>query len=336
MPLTVTSTVVGTWPPRRPVNGSLVWWLRCFGIVTFAVALMRLPSSQQAQVAEIDLRWLGLCMLTTVLQMLLEAFVWHWLLSMQRIRHPYPKTLLAYLASQYLGLVTPGHVGEFLAAGYISMDTGITVGYALSSVVMKKILAWLTILGFGVWGLPLLTTVPFLQGVRKIAWIALLVLLVLSIGIGLWVVSLRRLAKKWQKFSPWQVDMTEFRSGLRHLVSPNLAMPLILSVISFSLLFVQLDLVLHAVGIGLPFLLVARIVAISRFAARLVPFSVMGFGSKDAAVILLLTQQGVALPLAMTVIGLLMMCTYLLTLLVSGLCWWVNPLIVRRAQAPSS
>ena len=123
---------------RKPVRGSLVWWLRCLGVIAFIVILfVQLPRSQEVHLARIDLRWLGVCMLLTILQLLLEAFVWQLLLSAQRIRHSYPKTLIAYLASQYLGLVTPGHVGEFLAAGYISMNTGITFGYALSSVVMK-------------------------------------------------------------------------------------------------------------------------------------------------------------------------------------------------------
>src|SRR3989338_9750507 len=87
---------------RKPIRGSLVWWLRFSGIVAFFVVLMRLPNkSQNVELFHLDMRWLGLCMLLTILQLLLEAFVWHLLLSMQRIRHPYPKTLLVYLASQY-------------------------------------------------------------------------------------------------------------------------------------------------------------------------------------------------------------------------------------------
>jgi uncharacterized membrane protein YbhN (UPF0104 family) len=317
------------------VKGSLVWWLRFLGIVAFVVVLLRLPKSQKVQLFHIDLRWLGFCMLLTVLQLLLEAFVWQWLLSTQRIRHRYPKTILAYLASQYLGLVTPGHVGEFLAAGYISMDTGITFGYALSSVVMKKVLAWVTIVSFGVWGLQLLAQVPFLLGVRWLVVASAAVLVVLSAGIALWVVSLRRLARKWEKLSPWQIDMTEFWSGMRHLFSLRLVVPLSVTALAFSLLFLQLDAVLHALGIALPMVLVAKIVAFSRIVARVIPFSVVGFGSKDAAVIGMLAQQGIDPSVGLTATLLLLMCTYLVTLLLSGLCWWIKPLVIRRV-APSS
>ena len=180
---------------RKPVRGSLVWWLRCLGVVAFVVILLvNLPRSQEVRLSRIDLRWLGFCMALTILQLLLEAIVWQWLLWSQRIRHPYPKTLVAFLASQYLGLVTPGHVGEFLSAGYISMDTGITFGYALSSVVMKKVLGWLTIVGFGIWGLPLLAGVPFLRGVQRIIWTSVIILVVLSTGIAVWVVSFSAIA----------------------------------------------------------------------------------------------------------------------------------------------
>ena len=324
-----------TFHYRKPVRGSLIWWLRCLGIVAFLILLWRLPQSHQVRLEHIDLRWVGLCMLLTLLQLLLETLTWQWLLSTQHIPHPYPKTLVAYLSSQYLGLVTPGHVGEFLAAGYISMNTGITFGYALSSVVMKKLLSWVMIVGFGLWGLPLLNTVPFLRGVEKIAWTSAVVVAVLVVAIGIWVVSLRRLARKWQRLSPWQIDMTEFRSGMRHLFGFRLLGPLALAACSFSLLFLQLHVVLKALGVGLPLLLVARIVALSRIAARIVPFSVIGFGSKDAAVILMLAQQGIDASGGITAALLWLVCSYLLTLVLSGVCWWAKPLIVRRAQTPS-
>lgn len=322
---------------RKPVRGSLVWWLRFLGAVAFCVVLLRLPaSSHDVQLARIDLRWLGLCMLLTIAQLLLEASVWQRLLSRQKIPHPYPKTVLSYLASQYLGLVTPGHVGEFLAAGYISMDTGITFGYALSSVVMKKALAWLTIMGFGVWGLQLLATVPFLKGVQWVAIATAAVLLVLLAGIWLWVVSLRRITRKWERLSPWQIDMTEFWSGMRHLVSLQLVVPLGIAALAFSLLFFQGDAVLRALGITLPFVTVAQIVAFSRIVARIIPISVVGFGSKDAAVIGMLSQQGIDPAIGLTATLLLLVCSYLLTLLLSGLCWWIRPLVVPRvAPAPS-
>ena len=320
---------------RKPVRGSLVWWLRFLGIAAFFIVLLRLPRSQDVQPFRIDLRWLGLCMLLTILQLLLEAFVWQWLLRSQRIRHPYPKTLLAYLASQYLGLVTPGHVGEFLAAGYISMDTGITFGYALSSVVMKKVLTWVTIVSFGVWGLQLLAQIPLLKGIQWVVVASIGVVVALSAGITLWMVSLRRLARKWQKLSPWQIDMTEFRSGMRHLLSPRLLAPLALSATAFSLLFLQVGAILRSLGVALPLALVAQVVAFSRIVARVLPISVVGFGSKDAAVIGMLAQHGVDPSVGLTATLLLLLCSYLVTLLLSGLCWWIKPLIIRRV-APSS
>ena len=188
---------------RKPVRGSLVWWLRFLGVATFLVVLLRLPQAQGLQLNRIDLRWLGLCMLLTIGQLLLEAFAWYWLLRAQRIRYSYPKTVITYLACQYLGLVTPGHVGEFLAAGYISMDTGITFGYALSSVVMKKALAWVTVLSFGVWGLQLLSEVRFLERVQWMVMAGAIVLVAFSAGISIWMVSLRGLARRWRKLSQW-------------------------------------------------------------------------------------------------------------------------------------
>src|SRR3989338_3858229 len=295
---------------RKPVRGSPVWWLRFLGIVAFVIVLLRLPQAQNVQLSRIDLRWLGFCLLLTIGQLLLEAFAWHWL--------------------------TRGHVGEFLAAGYISMDTGITFGYALSSVVMKKALSWAVVVSFGVWGLQLLAHVPLLQGVRWVVLASVLVLVALSGGIALWVVSLRRLARRWEKLSPWQVDMTEFWSGIRHLCSARLVVSAAALALGFSLLFLQLDAVLRALGVALPLVLVAKIMAFSRIVARAVPISVVGFGSKDAALIGMLAQHGLDPAVGLAVTLLLLVCSYLVTLLLSGLCWWIKPLVVRRAPPPSS
>ena len=156
-------------------------------------------------------------------------------------------------------------------------------------------------------------------------------LVVMSAGIGLWVVSLRRLARKWARFSPWQVDMSEFWPGMRQLGSVKLLAPLAIAALAFSLLFFQLDAVLRSLGIALPLLLVGKIMALSRIAARIIPISVVGWGSKDAAIIVLLSQQGIDPLVGITATLLLLVCSYLVTLLLSGVCWWINPLVVRRA-----
>ncbi len=321
-----------TFQFRKPVKSALVWWLRFFGVVAFAVLLLRLPTSEGVQLTRIDLRWLGFCMVLTVLQLLLEAFVWHLLIARQRIRQAYPKTLVAYLASQYLGLVTPGHVGDLLAAGYISMNTGITFGYALSSVVMKKVLNWVVIVGFGLWGLQLLAAFPLIQGLQRVALVSVAVLCILAVGISIWIVSLRKLAKKWRKLSPWQIDMTEFWAGMKTLSSPKLIVPLLVTALAFTILFYQFDAILRSLGIALPIVLTGQIMACSRIIGRIIPISMVGFGSKDLATITILEWQGINPSVGLTATLLLLLCSYLVTLLLSGLCWWVKPLIVRRAS----
>jgi len=319
----------------KPFRGRLTWWLRCVGLVGFVLLLLNLPQAQGASVWRIDFRWLGLCMGLVGLQLLLEAFVWRWLLGAQRIAYPYRKAVVASLASEYLGLVTPGHVGELLAAGYISTDTGITFGYALSSVIMKKALNWVAVVGFGIWGLPLLAELPFFHGVGGVAVGSLGALALLSGGVAIWVVSLRRLTRTWEQRSSLRVDLTEFWSGMRHLVSWNLVVPLIVTLLSFSLLFVQFDLVLRAIGVALPIGLLGQIIALSRFAARLIPVSVAGFGSKDVLLIVVLMRHDIVFSMAATAALLFYICSYLLTLLLSGLCWRIKPLTVRRAKPAS-
>ena len=182
----------------------------------------------------------------------------------------------------------------------------------------------------------MLTQVPLLEGVQWVVLASVLVFAVLCAGMALWALSLRRLARKWQRLSPWQVDMTEFRSGMRSLLSVQLVVPLCVGATAFSLLFIQLDAILRALGVTLSLSLVAQIVAFSRIVARIVPISVVGFGSKDAAVIGMLARYGIDPSVGLTATLLLLVCSYLVTLLFSGLCWWIKPLVVRRAAPASS
>jgi uncharacterized membrane protein YbhN (UPF0104 family) len=321
---------------RKPVRGLAIWWLRFAGIgALIAGLLVHLARSPDVSLARIDVRWLVVAAALTVCQLLLEALAWRGLLASQHIRYPYPKTLVAYLASQYLGLVTPNHVGELLAAGHISVDTGITFGYALSSVVLRKLLSTVAAVGFGLWSLPLLADLPFLQGVRMVVWSAVVVV-TFSGGIALWVLSLRRLARKWEQASQWKIDAVEFWAGMRQLFTPGLVVTALMAAVSFSLLFFQLEVVTRAMGVALPFVLGAKLMALSRITSRLVPLSVVGFGSKDVLLILLLRQQGLSLAVSLTATLLLLVCSHLVTLLLSGLCWRIKPLVVRRAVPASS
>lgn len=325
-------------PPRdrKPVRGALVWWLRFLGVVAFLVVLRHLPGGRDVKLEHMDVRWLGACMLLAMCQLLFDAFAWHWLLAAQRIRLTFLETLINYLSSQYLGLVTPGHVGEYLAAGYVTSGTGITFGYALSSVVMKKLLSWASLILFGVWALPYLADVSVFQGVKWALVAAAVIIVLMGGGIAIWVFSLRRLARKWERLTPWLIDTTEFWSGMRALTGFRLVLPFALSALSFSLLFFELDAVLRALGIALPILAVAKIMAISRLVGRIMPLSLVGFGSKDAAIITLLAQRGIDPAVGLTVTLLLLAGTYMVTLLLSGVGWWIKPLVVRRAAPTSS
>lgn len=322
---------------RKPIRGSLIWWLRFLGLAAFLVLFSLFIQDRPLDwLLHIDARWVGLCMALALIQLLLEALAWQWLLSIQRINHPYPQTTLAYLASQYLGLVTPGHVGEFLAAGYISMDTGISFGYALSSVVMKKALSWVVIIGFGIWGLQLLSQVQMLQGVRWIVLTIVAIVVILSVAITLWAISMRHLVRKWERRSPWQIEMTDFWGGMRQFASVKLLIPLGIIGLSFCLLFLQLDVVLRSLQVNLPFLLIGQITAFSRLVARVIPVSIAGFGTKDAAVIGLLKNQGVDPSVGLTATLIWLVSSYLVALVISALAWWIKPLTVRRVVQTSS
>ena len=69
----------------------------------------------------------------------LKAVRWCWLLQGQGISYGIGRATVAYFSSIFLGLLTPGRLGEFVKMLHVSQDCGISTGRAFSSVLADRL-----------------------------------------------------------------------------------------------------------------------------------------------------------------------------------------------------
>jgi uncharacterized protein (TIRG00374 family) len=80
---------------------------------------------------------------------LIKALRWRMIVAAQGVRIPVGRSFRIYAASLYLGVVTPGHIGDFAKSLYL-MNTGLSTGRALFSSVMDRFfdIAFLAAIGY--------------------------------------------------------------------------------------------------------------------------------------------------------------------------------------------
>lgn len=250
---------------------------------------------------------------------------WHRLLEAAYIRMPMSSAYRAYLPSLFLGLVTPGRVGDALRIQYLKRDhsVGYADGLAVSLVDrLCDVYVLLAFVALGVVHLARVMSAPLAQT----TWIAVLVVAIAPAF--LFVRGVAEPAAQWLygRFSDGKPHegVSVFFAALRRQVGSSLIVPLLLTVLSFLTNYVQGWLVAKALGIDLTFIDVSALLAISSLLS-LLPISISGVGVRESFLALIFPAFGLPETLGIAFgIGVFSV-IYLPALLVGFVAWLVWP-----------
>ena len=222
--------------------------------------------------------------------------LWRWrdLLGAVDVRLSVAEAYRAFLPSLYLGLITPGRVGDALRIQYLKRDhhVGYSDGLAVSIVDrLCDVYVLLAFVALGVVRLAHAVSAP----VAQVTWVA--VAFVAVAPALLFVRQAAEPAAQWLygRFSDGKAHegLSVFFESLRRQISPRVLGPLLLTFTAFLVNYVQAWLVADALGIGLRFIDVAALVAISSFLS-LLPISVSGVGVRESFFALVFPAFGFA------------------------------------------
>jgi hypothetical protein len=253
----------------------------------------------------------------------LKVVRWRELLEGRGYRYPLGRSYAAVLSSLYLGMLTPGRVGDVLRVQYVKHEIRMPYAEGLAVTVMDRfcdlyVLAAVVALGTVHFATTLDTNLVY------VSWV--------SVGIAALAPSLflfkgpaellgRVLGRLTNR---WHTSLSALLEALRALIGKAVLIAIPLTVASFAINYLQGWIIAGAIGIELSFLDVASLLATTSLLG-LMPISVSGVGVRELFLALvfpalgLLAAQGVAFGL------LVFLCNYIAIVLAGFIAWQVSP-----------
>jgi uncharacterized protein (TIRG00374 family) len=265
--------------------------------------------------------------LLNVPQIFLKALRWRFLMLAQGIEYGISSSALAYFGSIFIGLLTPGRLGEFVKTIHVSRDCGIPSARAFSSVLVDRLFDLYALLLFGAAALFSTTqkqnaTLLFVE-----AAILLVVPLLAILHRGTFE-RLQALAAKAGKFGvklfgegSW---LQELRAYLITLRWSHILIALVFTASAYALFFSQCYLLALGMNLRVSILTICFAVSLGSL-VTLIPISISGLGTREAAMIAYLGRHGISPELSLGYSLLVFVTFYLAGGLIGAIAWLIKP-----------
>jgi len=315
-----------------------LWLIRFIGIILLIFILTRIDLSSVAYtITKVNLWYLALAIILILPVIFFKSWRWQSLLKTQGITYPLRQAFLAYFSGIYLGLATPGRLGEFARVLYLTDDKELSVSEAFSSVLVDRlcdVYLLLIVIGYALIAFSLLGGETIIA-VIILAFLLALSLLLLNRQIGTRLIRIVYKAKVLKRFERrMDTFVEEFYSGIQGLVSSRLVFPVLLTVAAYTVYFGQCYLLALSLNLPLSFFYVGACMAVS-FLVAMIPVSIAGIGTRDAALIALFSLRGVTAESALSYSLLVLFTFYIATAVMGVVAWQIKPLmrkIVNKAS----
>jgi uncharacterized protein (TIRG00374 family) len=126
------------------------WALRLVGPVILAVTIARLPQPEKLWHLLLSARaWpIAAAVALNAVPLYLKAVRWRLLLATRKIDYPTRSSFQALAASLYLGMLTPGRVGDVVRVQYVKHEAGAPYSEGLASIVLDRLADLYVLVGF--------------------------------------------------------------------------------------------------------------------------------------------------------------------------------------------
>jgi glycosyltransferase 2 family protein len=270
------------------------WLLRGLGPLLILVVVLQVPEPLQLlQATSRALGWeFALAVALNFLMVWFKVLRWRSLLNVEATAYPLSSAWNAFNAASYIGLLTPGRVGDLLRVRYVTRDTGISSPGAIASVVVDRLWDVYVLFALSLLGLARFSSLLF----DRLGY----VLLALGAALAFTALVLPRLSDRFVTLSWRMVARREPASFVRSFVASvrsqlrhGAARACPLSLLAFLTIHVQGYLLARALGLQLSFLDVVSLLSLSTLLG-LLPISVSGVGVREVLFALLFPLLGLS------------------------------------------
>jgi hypothetical protein len=299
--------------------------VRLIGPILLVAVIWRLDDKDGLwlDIKNADGRLLAVAVLLNVPIVHFKVERWRSLLAARGYHYPLGRSYAAVLSSLYLGMLTPGRVGDVLRIQYVRREIDVPYAEGLSATVMDRfcdlyVLAAIVALGTVHFGSALNSQLVYLSWAAVAIAVLAPSLFLLRGPAALLGRVLRRLTDRWH------TSLTSLLEALSALVGRAMLVAIPLTVASFGIGYAQGWVVARAMGVELSYFDVAALLATATLLG-LVPVSVSGVGVRELFLALVFPALGLAAAQGVAFGLLVFVCNYLAIILAGFIAWQVAP-----------
>lgn len=270
------------------------WLLSVMGIVTLIIILTRIDLTMLLRIfTTVKVFPFMLVNLLLIPGLFLKAMRWRYLLKLQGITYGIKDAFISYIAGIYIGMVTPGRVGEAAKAVYLKQEKAVPYAQGLAGVVADRlfdlyVLAVAALLGMTFW-IPVRFSWSAGLFLGVISTAPLLMLHETAFAGGVRFLYRFAFARADKKLFDGQSK--NFFYALRALLSPQLVNALLYSLVIYSLYFLQCYLLAGLLGLRFTYPEVVALISITSLIS-FIPVTVLGIGTREMGMVYLFSRLG--------------------------------------------
>ena len=315
----------GPTEDRSPAGKGKWSWYHALGVLLFAFLIVQFDL--ELIIDTIGAAQAGFVAVAFAFNFTLIGFRtlrWQRLLAANGIDYGFARSYLSYMVGILFGLFTPGRLGELFRAYDVHKECRVPLGQVLPSVIADRLFDLIAVLLVGI--LAAAAFIPAADVAVVLAALAVVLLLPLA--------ALRhpRTASRIECFFQGRAGgsggkafalAAEMVRRLAEIDGPVMAHSAFYTALALGTYFGQCYLLALAVGLDVGFFQIAGAVALG-ILATLIPVSVGGIGTRDAAIIAYLAALGIA-PAHALAFSIVMFGVFHVGGAAMGLaCWWMK------------
>jgi hypothetical protein len=305
----------------------IIWKL--LGLIFLVIILLKIDWQGTKEILKrVSFLFIILASFFELFRLFIESLRWKLLIRLQKLSYSVKNSFLVILASTYCGIVTPGRVGNFIRAFYLSKDKSIPLGLSFSNVIADQLMELFTIVCFGLWGLNILKSHFQIFAIIFLSLIFLIFLFSVVKSRNLQEKLVTLILRKRKKILLEAKDgIKYFQQGLKFFYSYKILIPFLVSLFSFSILFFHGFIIAKALMINIGFVNLAKAIALTRLISRVIPISFSGWGSKDISLILIFNSWGLDKSVGIAFSLIFLFTSYLISTIFGFFAWNYKPLV---------
>jgi len=308
--------------------------LKLIGIILFMFILTKIDlKSFFNLLRDINLYYFIGAVLLLFPMLFIKAYRWNYLKKTQNINYKLSDSILMYGSGIYIGLLTPGRIGDFIKVLYLKND-GNSAGKSFVSVFIDRIADLLFLIIFGYIGMFFFIHL-FRKQVYILSFIFIILLLIIIFAVTKKELAKNLLRKIFGFFIPakykekTKINFNDFYNDLKILNRKKIFKVSLITVLVWMIYFIQIFLLANALNINISFIYLSVCACIAGL-ITLIPISISGIGTRDITLIVLFSFLGISRESAVAV-SMLILSMSIVMALIGLACWLKKPVRFSKA-----